>query len=268
MPESKILVITDSRGKGLEELLETHTDPTLAINWTVRVYPGATISAIHRRLNRLHSKYEAIIVIAGICNFTSRIKTRSTIHIEYTESKKDETQIQIDALLDTFKEKVHLATITPADLFLQKFPNENTTTDAQKNLENDIKEVNNHIIGRNIHRDLPTVDLADNSMTSSIKKQGSKKKRISKFCNSGLKFTNPKHTDGVHPNPALKEDWVKYIIKLAPHIIRRTSEVGATAQEDPTSSEEDQDPDWNDFKRNRNITGEHSGEGYPGSGSG
>ena len=84
MPEN-ILVISDSRGKNIKPLLIDNTPANHKIKWTTQVLPGATLENIQKRLQRgtRRDNWDLIIVLAGICDFTSRSKENRNISLEY-----------------------------------------------------------------------------------------------------------------------------------------------------------------------------------------
>lgn len=236
MEDHKVLIISDSRGSELQDLLNEQPSTSHSINWTVNVNKGATINTISRKIDRIHHKYNVIIVIAGICNFTCKRKsTRNTI--DYPERRKDTTIREIDTLLEKYPTKVHICTITPADLIKRQDPDSTITEEIQENLVQDITETNDHIKSKNIDRDFPTIDLANNSHTHSLKRQGGQKKRI-------VKFTSKDLPDGIHPSLTLKQDWARYIAQTTPKIINKLEE---KLNQDSSQSE---DETWR-FKRQR-----------------
>ena len=58
---------------------------------------------------------------------------------------------------------------------------------------------------KNVELDIATIDLAIQSYTKSLKRQGLKSKKSIKFCSKEL-------PDGVHPSIAPEDTWAKYII--------------------------------------------------------
>ena len=236
MASHEVLVIYDSRGANLQELLEEQPDNSV-INWTVKVYKGATLNTISSKLRGQHKKFGLIVVIAGICNFTTKTRVRTRNSIEYPQRKKEDTIKEIDKLLERYNNKIHLCTITPADLLKRKDHDSTVTEEDQTNLEQDISETNQYIITKNNERDFPTIDLAYNSYTKSIKKQGPKKKRITKFTSKDL-------PDGIHPSEDLKRDWARYIAQRTPQIIAKIE-----AKLDDESSDSDKEQESWRFKR-------------------
>ena len=193
------LIITDSRGKGLLPLIEQYSPKETNIDYNDLVIPGATLGAIHKRIERAirrRSAWDAIIVIGGICNFTRRITSKNRRQLYYSERKLELVREEIDSLLQSLGRKVSVATITPASISKYSTHRDPETDpsvqEEQDNLVEDINQINRHVIETNKNRDLPTIDLACNSFTNKLKRQGSSKKRITKFTDKGL-------DDGLHP---------------------------------------------------------------------
>lgn len=159
--------------------------------------------------------------------------------MEYSTSKLEETKEAIVNILTS--DKIQLCTITPASLAKYNSNESDTTHKQQQNLNRDIQELNQLIIEKNIERDLPTIDLARQSYTASLKKQGAKKKRI-------LKFTDKDLTDGVHPSTHLKHLWTSYMGPIIDKIMDKLS--SKNDGEDNLSTDEDdgEQESWN-FKR-------------------
>lgn len=243
MDRTNCLLLTDSRGTQLESLLNLKScGSNTTIDWTVKSFPGATLETIAGRAENFHANFDLIIVIAGICNLTTRIRTSSKYKIEYRTRKADEVKLLIQNLLEKFGEKIHICTITPADLNKQH-STDVSISDQQSNLLEDIENINQFIIDSNICRDLPTIDLASNSYVKSLKKQGQKRKKIVKFSSKDL-------PDGVHPSLKLKEKWSKHLLAQTPKIFSKIQPIRQDHADSETESSLTEDESW-DFRRNR-----------------
>jgi len=242
---SQVLLISDSRGRGIAPRLQGETFQDSDITWEEIVLPGATLEIIFKRLERIKrrsNKWDLIIIIGGICNFTNRVSKRQQNYLEYKTRNINGIKLTIDQILETFGTQIHIATITPASLSkYSNYRNEDPTIEKeQEDLLEDIESVNRHIIERNISRDSPTFDLAKQCYTSKLKKQGPKKKRVTKF-------THTKLRDGVHPDESLKDTWAMYMASVAAKIISKREEPSAENPTEDSDSEQEQEA-WN-FKR-------------------
>lgn len=260
--KTNCLILTDSRGGGLSEYLNSQSYEEINTNSVeqeveidVITIPGAKIQELARCIPaKIHEKpYELIIIIAGICNFT----TKEGKLLTYGESQKETVLEIIQDLRDTYPHAIlTFATIPPASLkknarFLNDTHNFSFTA-QQDLLIKDIKEVNNFIVEQNIIEDSPTLDWARPTFITS-----KKRKRKGKTARKVTKFTDRHLPDGVHPNEQLKTRWFKithkFIVrKLAPTEERgtdATSHSGSSTDSDSDSSEKD----YGNFKR-RNIT--------------
>ena len=228
----KILLITDSRGRGLltyikEEL--SHLDYTL----DEKIIKGATLDDIWKRLERTSRRttWDVAIVVAGICNFTElQTNRKRQRYLQYTSRKSESTRQVIDSLFEAFGPKVHICTIPPASIKLASKCREDDPSieDEQQKLIQDIEETNRHIINCNINRNFATIDLARQTYSSSVK--GKNKKKLLKFTSKGL-------NDGVHPNSDSKILWAKYMAKVIPKIVARIYDQLPTTDSGESDSE-------------------------------
>ena len=214
----------------------------LSIIWEEIVIPGATLEIINQRLERSQrrKKWNLVIIIGGICNFTMRIKAKKTRKLEYKDRKTEATKQAIEDILEHQGDIAQICTLTPANILKHNKVSVKGDSEEQKQLVSDIEELNQFIINKNIERDWPTIDLARQSYTASLKKQGNKKKRIQKFTDKEL-------ADGVHPTTHLKATWASY---MAPVIVKILEKLSDKQKEESSSSEsEDEELEsWN-FKR-------------------
>ena len=241
----RALLISDSRGRGIKTQLIEKIPETNNITWDEIILPGATLERIQQRLERSQrrNKWDLVIIIGGICNFTTRTVTKRTRLLEYKTSKLDKAKEAINNILVQQGLKTHICTLTPASLV--KYSTEPTpqTITEQEELIKDIEELNNHIATKNIERDSPTIDLARQSYTSSLKKQGNKRKRISKFNDKDLE-------DGVHPSAELQDKWTTYMAQVISKIAHK---IRPEDQDESSSSEDEETESWN-FKRQNHST--------------
>lgn len=246
----RVVLYTDSRGRNLaKHLIHLNQEDyqEVNINFVVQILPGATLDTILKRIERSSRRYswDLCIILAGICNFTERTANKDHRYLQYTHRKVNETKSIIDQILESQGNKVSISTITPA--YIPKYSNyrsDQSIEQEQANLLEDIEATNQHIIDRNIERDLPSIHLARLSYTLSLKKQGQKHKRITKFNHDDL-------PDGVHPSTSLEQRWAKYIYTQTKRIIAKNAY--KLSQEDPNNDEntdEETQDSWN-FKRQK-----------------
>ena len=219
-PQAKprILLITDSRGRGLKNLLNNSLNHKYEI--FENILSGSTIETladwIETETNRL-GHLDAVILIGGICNFTSK-ETYRTCHgqiniIRYQE-RIDTTQIRgrLEALIDQLQRRLIIATIPPASLIKYLEEQERRRgiripegergrlledlASQQRDLEWDIEDLNKWIIEKNKELAKPTLDFHNQVYKTSKKKQRARSRRVRKFCDEDLR-------DGVHPNHSL-----------------------------------------------------------------
>ena len=237
----KVKLFTDSRGRNLQHKLEEHSPPDNNVEWETHVLPGATLETVEKKIERTRRRenWDITIIIAGICNFTHRVTSRKGKFLEYSQRKADSTQDEINRILQNLGETTYICTITPADM--SKFSHQrNGDADLeieQQHLLEDIENTNRFIKEKSVERDTPTIDLAIQSYTKSLKKQGPKNKKI-------IKFSGKELPDGIHPSIALEETWAKYIIKVTTTIINKLNR-------EPEDSTDESEPDTGNFKRSR-----------------
>jgi lysophospholipase L1-like esterase len=240
----KVIIFSDSRGRNLAGHL-TQVTSELNASFEVQTLPGATLDTILKKVERTTRRHtwDLCIILAGICNFTEKVTSRQHRYLQYKTRKVAEVKSTISNIIESQGTKVTICTITPAHL--SKYSNHRKDIDnlqeEQDNLISDIDEANQHIIDLNISRDLPTINLARLSYTLSLKKQGPRNKRVTKF--------NPNELpDGVHPSTALEQRWANYITTQAEKIILKNL-AKLNAEEDEDTEEENEDS-WN-FKRQK-----------------
>ena len=198
-----------------------------------------------------------LVVSAGICDFTSKITHSSGTEIHYPISKLDaviSTLEEITALsVQELQCHIKFAAIPPASLMNYRahqirmgrlassiFSDEELQK-QQKQLEDDINQVNNYIYQLNDRHNVRTIKLEKNMIKSSIKKRGRKnlnRKIITKFVYHDL-------YDGVHANHDLQQQCFFFLTMSVYHdIISNSSPSDLLSFEDNTECSET----W-DFKR-------------------
>ena len=132
----KVLILTDSRGKGLEEVIKDRSLDSQNIKPTIITRPGITLEhcvdiAITKGNDPTH-QFDLIIIQAGICDFTVRNRQGNIKILNYI---RNEQVAKIESYLVRLRQnlgsKINVATIIPASLskylsFHQRFqPNIN-----------------------------------------------------------------------------------------------------------------------------------------------
>ena len=199
--------------------------------------PGATLETILKQIERASRRaknWDLCIILGGICNITNRIATKGHRYIEYTISKVDECKAAIDQIFESSINHLHICTITPASLakYLNHRNGDPKINEEQTNLLHDIEIINNYIKEYNISKDRPTIDVAKQSYSLSLKKQGKKNKRNTKFQDKDL-------PDGVHPSITLEQKRAKYMANMACKIIKKEHTIEMDTN--PSSSDETED---------------------------
>ena len=263
----RCLIITDSRGKRLDEYLESHGQDNLDshrlnIIAEVSIQPGLKLEHCRREITRLclrhRTPFDLIILTAGICSLTDRDAQNRTLSY-CNRAKKDNIVEWIDSLIAEFQDRLHIATIAPADLHKYSASPHNAGPvdinqylEQQKNLTTDCQEINDHIIAININRRQPTIPWAKQCMLTS-KKRDKRTKRlrtITKFCANHL-------YDGLHPDEHLRDVWFKLVVQHIAKVTTQEDEDQGSQDESAQESQEESSQEegaagdtWN-FKRPR-----------------
>ena len=270
------LICTDSRGRGIENTV--NNDSILQslpadyrhraqVNTVFIVRPGAKIDDLLWDVENHPKKhsFDFIIIIAGICNLTVRNIAKGIKTLRYNNRAfATNTKTTIGNSLESFRNKIHFATITPASL--GKFFNTNNQnkqdppsgTDSlavqQANLTEDCCDINRLIVEKNIERGCPTLRWAGQCMKST-KRRDKRTKRLRKPV---YKFIDRNLPDGVHPDNELKTTWFSLTAKFIAELVRR--EITPCDSSPPENSETDLESDREyDFKRRKTVTSHTAG---------
>ena len=218
----KVLILTDSRGSGIDDyLLNARLDQGIGcrISYNIIIKSGATLDCLAAKLVQINSghQYHFCLILAGICSLTQKARYNGLKCIDYQEreGKVELIIATIKDLIARFGKSFNITTITPAALvkhFEYKHPRTEPPAELahqQSALLSDVEQINREIIGLNIARAEPTINLARQSQSNS--KRGNRRK---------TKF-NPKNLrDGLHPNDHLKTVWFNLIAKYIDQKLR------------------------------------------------
>lgn len=230
-----VLVLTDSRGRGLSEFLEqTAFKDDQSCEVLVSVVPGGKLPGLLDQASRYLTgecrvkgkTIDNVVVEAGICSLTTRrtITTEGQSRTELRYVRDVDNLIAIaESVISSyhqFPERINIATIVPASLkkYSEYHNGEALSSDAtlkgeQDHLLEDIGKLNDIIIGEN--KELPntqTIDLWRTVIKSSLKRvtkspEDRERRRVQKFTEKNLH-------DGVHGNQWLQVKWFDRITQI------------------------------------------------------
>ena len=225
--KQKFLIITDSRGRDLKNFINTNESGLNShFDIEVRVRPGRKFEELKSELTtwrpttRLFKErtWDYAILAGGICNLTTKSNEEGRRYLRYV---RDENTIQhiIDLtseLSSKYSDKINIVTIPPACLtnyFKHNNQGEELTADEitvhseqQAALEEDINRINSTITSSNIAKETRTIDWAQKTYSSSLKK---KRKRDNP--DRVLKLKSSNLPDGVHPDEKLRNIWFQRV---------------------------------------------------------
>ena len=242
MTRRKLLIVSDSRGRGLQTYLQAHI-PNHQVAIQAYVLPGASIETITQHIHKKYNtSYDLIIASGGICNLTNKTTEQGNKILKYTSSEENIVQLKdkFTSLAGAYQGKIIITTIPPASL-IQYFRHFNLNQEPPQFLEEqqnallqDLKEINETITTLNKAADLPNLDIHSKCFSSVLdpKKKGKRNSdRRRKI------FLERELTDGVHPNSNLHSKWAQrysQVINLwLTNITNSDSETSASANEEP-----------------------------------
>ena len=209
MPRKRVLIISDSRGRGLEPYLREHLDHDKIIV-QVEVLPGANLEKAVTLLERkFDESTDLAIISAGICNFTRKEKQKGRKVLSYSTNQDNIQAIQ-DLITKTsgkYRDSLIITTIPPASLTrYYKHYNDNEEPPEeliaqQTDLLADIEAINQLITTLNKADNRTNIDLHTKCFTSAL---DPKKKREQNPLRRRKIFQEKLLTDGVHPNQTLQ----------------------------------------------------------------
>lgn len=238
-----IVIITDSRGAGLERILrEKSLTKGYSLDINVDVYRGAKFNKLCQKASIAQKDHHLVVILGGICSLTE--KKGSTVTYSRKPNELVKLRQDIDDILCRLGKKLLIGTIPPASVIKHNLLRGNTVGQIekqQKDLEEDLGAINRYISDCE-NRITPLIKLDLASTRSSIKKKGrckNKKLKIKKFDYRHMR-------DGVHADDHLKKLW-------ADKIINAINSALSTSEEDIPSQESSPEEDWGDFKRKRDL---------------
>ena len=261
-----VIVITDSRGKGIEEYIKANDlEDDFAI--VTKVIRGCDVSRAAHLARSLISSYQHrnyyCMIFLGICSLTELSRTKRSRSIRYPDQTRDsKVQCIIDdlkGLKAEFGDRINYPTIIPASL--TKFysfsnPGKSIPSDLsqeQNALLEDLNTINSWIKDMNLKSSITsTVNLSARFFSKSIKKnrktKSGAKRRVEKFNDNQL-------YDGLHLNDGIRSTCFELLFEGARRDLFRLNVSNShSAQE--TSSEESTSEDW-DFKRGAVVDALH-----------
>jgi hypothetical protein len=273
-----ILVLTDSRGKGLQELIDRQPVGYNICDIIVQTIPGAKLSDTiksaelylgGKKFGRGYS-VKLVCIQAGICDLTTLKLSGNNRYIEY-HRKEDVVKELLDKIARVYSlhsGRINISTIAPASieqsLKTRGLPVEliEDLSSQQLNLLEDIEKINKLIIECNIACGIESIDLAQKVFSDSIKKKEKRRRRV---------FAGKRLSDGVHATDKLQNSWHKLsaavIVRLATSLTQAHSHSGHRTARLPAAqtkhyqghsdSEEEVEDEDRSFKRRKTSGGKH-----------
>ena len=277
-----IIIASDSRGRGLTHHIEQYKQFQELPNHTFIhiLMPGATIETlrqeISKQITKLHTQqaYTSITLLAGICNFTSKIKiydhqgtfAGTQIVYNHTTSKTDNIIEELQSMASTFNTDtttLKIASIPPANL--KKYTKKQLETgklqipkysedellQMQALLEANINTVNTQISIINTRHHLATIRW-DRDIKKLVTQHSGKKnqnlKKVKKFVYTHL-------PDGVHADDFIRRKWFTVAcrtiveeVKSYQHVHQQVDEPFVEVNFEEDNEEEECRESW-DYKR-------------------
>lgn len=266
-----IVFLSDSRGGGLANFLRTIDGVPPSTTVDVKVIPGATTSKLlsvlrakSSNINRCFPTHRIIIVLlGGICDFTSKINTRGNEQIVYNpkECPVEGFKGTHSTIIDHCKNRGYFlltSTIYPADLiksnqFLIDKGRQSHSTFSQNELglqqlqlEKDLALTNDFITEKARADSRIFVNLNKYLLSQSKVRSGRSRNKFRKI----IKLNYTPLYDGIHPDRSLKEKLFTAIAKSCVLYITPEGKSAPPKKQEADDSQSDQENSW-DFKRPR-----------------
>ena len=212
MTRKKIIIFTDSRGRGLQPYLESRF-PRQQLIIKVLVFPGANVDKLAEQVNKkVDITHDLVIICGGICSLTSKVKEDNKKILKYISSEENTLHIKdtLTSLAGKLQGRIIISTIPPASLNrYYKHYNDNQEPptylkEQQSDLLQDLSDINQCITTLNKAATFKNLDIHskcfNKTLDSNKKGQRNTERRRKIFLENEL-------TDGVHPNSNLQSKW-------------------------------------------------------------
>jgi hypothetical protein len=229
MSRPNVLVVSDSRGQGLASYLKKSSAYWTCFDTRVIVVKGAKLQDLRslltnrKRPNLRPRGWDTAVLAGGLCNFTERTTVDGLKVLQYHRDPERVAEVCeiISQIKHEFGSNIHIATIPPA-LLAGYLTHHNRKAPAEKlssvqkdldlehqqfELETDLKEVNDKITELNIQFENQTINLAEKTYSSSVKKKKTSGRVQAKI----LKLRKDILQDGVHCARLKQHIWFERI---------------------------------------------------------
>lgn len=245
-----IIIIADSRGKGLEEFIDQHPESN-RFNNIVKILPGRNLNQIAietiQSISGLNSQDYYCIILAGICSLTEVTRIAGSKRIHYPLHSRDTKITDITGtirdLKHRFADSINICTIIPASL-TKYFNHYNPGKPLPEGLEqeqsaliDDINTINTEIINAN-SQTVTNINLSKRVLIQSKKK---KQRRTTESYRRIFRFSDTELPDGVHFSDSLKSICFSLIYETAIRDLQHQSPPPPAAVINPYSSQDSQD---------------------------
>ena len=261
-----VIIITDSRGKGIEDYIkENDLEDDFAI--VTKVIRGCDVSRAAHLARSLISSYQHrnyyCMIFLGICSLTDISRTKRSRSIRYPDQTRvSKVQCIIEDLKGLkvdFGDRINYPTIIPASLakfYAYSNPGKSIPADLPKEqnaLLEDLNTINSWIKDTNLQSSITsTVNLSARFFSKSIKKnrktKSGSKRRVEKLNDNHL-------YDGLHLDSSIRSTCFGLLFEGARRDLFRLN-ISQHQPTQETSSDESTPEDW-DFKRGAVIDALH-----------
>ena len=255
-----IIILTDSRGRGLPEFISEHPESS-DYNNIVKVLPGKNLNQIAieaiQTISNLSAQNYYCVILAGICGLTEVTQIARNKRLHYPLDARSEKVSDITCTVRDLKrryiDKINICTIIPASLVKYfRYHNQNRPLppgleDEQAAHLEDINSINTVICQVN-SPETTNINLSRRVLIQSKKKR---QRIATEIYRRSLRFSDDQLPDGLHFSDTLKTTCFSLIYTTAIRDLQRRAPSPDPAPiEDPDSSQDSSqsDSEW-DFKR-------------------